>query len=83
MTTIKSLEGPFADARTWLLTFMANSGIKNETLSLPLEADWRDYNRVRSAYVLGAIWGRLRQMDSKLENASDYADLVLSELIDE
>ena len=81
MTTTrkKSLEGPFAEARLWLLTFADNNKIKNETLLLPLEADWTKYSRVRSAYVLGVIWGRLRQMKSSLEESTEYANLVLEE----
>lgn len=81
MTTIrkKNLEGPFAEARLWLLTFADANKIKNETLLLPLEADWTEYSRVRSAYVLGVIWGRLRQMKSSLEESTEYANLVLKE----
>ena len=78
-TRKKSLEGPFAEARLWLLTFADTNKIKNETLLLPLEADWTPYSRVRSAYVLGVIWGRLRQMKSSLEESTEYANLVLKE----
>lgn len=80
LTRKKNLEGPFAEARLWLLAFADTNKIKNETLLLPLEADWTEYSRVRSAYVLGVIWGRLRQMKSSLETATEYANLVLKEL---
>lgn len=81
MTTIqkKNLEGPFAEARLWLLNYANVNKIKNETLLLPLEADWTPYSRVRAAYVLGVIWGRLRQMNSKLEQGTEYANFVLKE----
>ena len=79
MTIRKNLEGPFAEARLWLLTFADTNKIKNETLLLPLEADWTPYSRVRSAYVLGVIWGRMRQMKSSLEDATEYANLVRGE----
>jgi hypothetical protein len=70
------LAGPFAEARAWLLDFMAQSGIKNETLSLPLEADWSGFNRMRCAYILGVVWGRLRQTRAELETATDFARIV-------
>jgi hypothetical protein len=79
----KALEGPFAEARLWLLGFADDAKLKNETLLLPLEADWTNYSKVRAAYVLGAIWGRLRQMKSSLEQCTEYADLVQAELDDE
>jgi hypothetical protein len=82
MTTIrkKNLEGPFADARLWLLTYADRNKLKNETLLLPLEADWTPYTKAHAAYVLGVIWGRLRQMNSSLEHVTEYANLVLEEL---
>lgn len=79
MTTQKKLEGPFAEARLWLLHYANLNKVKNETLLLPLEADWTPYSRVRAAYVLGVIWGRLRQTNSKLEQGTEYANLVLKE----
>jgi hypothetical protein len=84
MTTIrkKVLEGPFAEARLWLLSFADASKLKNETLLLPLEADWTPYSKARASYVLGVIWGRLRQMNSSLEQCTEYADLVQAELDD-
>ena len=80
MTMTRSLNGPFAEARSWLLDFMAKSNIKNETLSIPLEADWSFYSKHRSSYILGVIWGRLRQMRSELEQATVYAQMVETEL---
>ncbi len=74
------IEGPFAEAREWLLDFMRREGIRNETLSMPLEADWSDYSVARSAYVLGVIWGRCRQMKNTLEQDVVYAELVNAEL---
>jgi len=59
---------------------MNTKDVKNETLSLPLHADWTGYGTPRSAYVLGAIWGRLRQMYNELESAEDYYRLVLEGL---
>lgn len=82
-TRKKTLEGPFAKARLWLLGFADDAQLKNETLLLPLEADWTPYSKARAAYVLGVIWGRLRQMKSSLEQATEYADLVQAELDDE
>jgi hypothetical protein len=79
----KSLEGPFAKARLWLIEFADSHKLKNETLLEPLEADWSAYDKVRAAYVLGVIWGRFRQMESKLEQATDYANLVNKELDDD
>lgn len=79
----KNLEGPFAEARVWLLNYADTNKIKNETLLLPLEADWAPYSKVRAAYVLGVIWGRLRQINSKLEQATEYANLVLKEFEDD
>jgi hypothetical protein len=85
MTTIrkKVLEGPFAEARLYLLGFADSHKLKNETLLVPLEADWTPYSKVRAAYVLGVIWGRLRQMNSGLEQCTEYANLVQAELDDE
>ena len=82
MTTI-NLKGPFAKARVWLIQFMITKDVHNETLSLPLHADWSDYGRARAAYVLGAIWGRLRQMYNELETAEDYYQLVLEDIEDD
>lgn len=85
MTTIrkKVLEGPFAEARLWLIQFADGAKLKNETLLAPLEADWTPYSKAHAAYVLGVVWGRLRQMESSLEQATEYANLVLAELSDE
>jgi hypothetical protein len=81
--TMTKLKGPFADARVWLIQFMLTKDVKNETLSLPLHADWSSYGTARSAYVLGAIWGRLRQMYNELESAEDYYKLVLLDIEDD
>ena len=80
--TTTSLKGPFAEARDWLIQFMITKDVHNETLSIPLHADWSSYSRARSAYVLGAIWGRLRQIHNELETAEDYYRLVLGDLDD-
>ena len=74
------LKGPFSEARAWLLDYMAKGGIKNETLSLPLEADWSDFTKIRCAYILGVIWGRLRQTRAELEIATDFRRIVETEL---
>ena len=81
-TRKKNLEGPFAEARSWLLEFADNNKLMNETLLTPLEADWSGYSKARAAYVLGVIWGRLRQMKSSLEQCTEYANLVQAALDD-
>lgn len=83
MTTKQIPEGPFGEARLRLLQFADTFRLKNETLLIPLAADWSPYTKMRAAYVLGVIWGRLRQMNSSLEDDSHYADLVKQELDDE
>jgi hypothetical protein len=77
------LEGPFAEAREWLITFANGINVKNETLLTPLAADWTHISKARAAYVLGVVWGRLRQMNSSLEQAAEYANLVNAELDDD
>lgn len=79
----KVLEGPFAESRLYLLKFADSHKLKNETLLVPLEADWTPYSKTRAAYVLGVIWGRLRQMNSGLEQATEYANILQAELDDE
>lgn len=82
MTTTQktNLEGPFAEARSWLLAYADRNKVKMETLLIPMKADWTPYTKAHAAYVLGVIWGRLRQIDSKLEQSTEYANLVLEEL---
>ena len=72
----EELLGPFAEARAWLLRYFETARTRNEILSLPLAEDWRAYDKVRAAYVLGVIWGRLRQIDGNLETATEYAACV-------
>jgi hypothetical protein len=77
MTT--DLLGPYGDARKWLLRYMVSARFTNSQLLAALQSDWTDYNREKAAYVLGVVWGRLRQMDNALETASEYAELVQAE----
>lgn len=77
---IKKPKGPFSKARVWLLTYLETAPIKHELITEALKASWEDYDRIKAAYLLGVVWGRLRQMDSKLEKATEYRDLVEQEL---
>jgi len=77
MTT--NLLGPYAEAREALLRYLTQARFTNAQLTKALQADWSSYHREKAAYVLGAIWGRLRQADNSLENASEYAELVQAE----
>jgi len=72
--------GPYAEAREWLLRYMASARFTNPQLTGALQSDWTDYHREKAAYLLGVIWGRLRQADNALENASEYAQLVQAEI---
>ncbi len=74
------LFGPYAEPREWLLRYMVSARFTNTQLTMALQSDWTGYGREKAAYVLGAIWGRLRQADNSLENASEYAELVQAEL---
>lgn len=73
------LIGPYAQAREWLLRYLTQARFTNPQLTKALQSDWSSYHREKAAYVLGAIWGRLRQADNALENASEYAELVQNE----
>ena len=77
------LQGPFAEARDWLLRYMSTVRFKNDGMEKALEADWSDLTVSHASYLLGALWGRLRQMDSSLEQAKEYGRLVKAELDDE
>jgi hypothetical protein len=77
------LLGPFAEARAWLLRYFQTARVENEILSLPLAEDWSAYDKARAAYVLGVIWGRLRQIDGNLETATEYAACVEAGLAEE
>ncbi len=71
--------GPYSEARDWLLRYMKTARFTNTQLTSALQSDWSDYHREKAAYLLGAIWGRLRQADTSLENAWEYTKLVQSE----
>lgn len=73
------LLGPYAEARGWLLRYMATARFTNTQLTLALQGDWTVYPIEKASYILGAIWGRLRQADNSLENGSEYAQLVQAE----
>ena len=75
------LLGSYAEAREWLLRYMSSARFTNPQLTMALQSDWTDYHREKAAYLLGVIWGRLRQADNSLENASEYAQLVQAEFV--
>lgn len=74
------LLGPFPESREWLLKYLKTARFKNEKLQGSLSADWSDFSREKSAYLLGVLYGRLRQMDQSLETARGYAEIVKAEL---
>ena len=80
---IRELQGPFEKPRLWLLRYMSRARFKNELLTDALVADWTHISREKAAYILGTIWGRLRQMDNSLEQNSEYLRLMLEEFPDE
>jgi hypothetical protein len=73
------LLGPYAKARQWLLNYIVTSRFTHPELIVSLEANWTAYHREKAAYILGVIWGRLRQSDTKLENSSEFAQLVTAD----
>jgi hypothetical protein len=73
------LLGPYAEAREWLLRYISSARFTNSQLTEALQSDWTSHHREKAAYLLGVIWGRLRQADNALENASEYALLVQAE----
>lgn len=79
MTMTTDLLGPYAEAREWLVQYISTARFTNPHLTGALQTDWTDYPREKAAYILGVIWGRLRQADNALENASEYAELVQAE----
>jgi hypothetical protein len=82
MTKMKTdLLGPYAEPREWLLQYMKTARFTNPQIVAALQADWTGYCREKAAYVVGAAWGRCRQNDTALENASEYAQLVQAEFV--
>jgi len=73
------LLGPCAEPRKWLLHYLRTARFTNPRIQKSLEADWSDYPKEKATYLLGVIWGRLRQADNSLETASEYAQLVEAE----
>ena len=73
------LLGPYAEARDWLLRYMKTTRFTNPQLTVALQADWTEYTGEKAAYLLGALWGRLRQADNSLEYAHEYTQLVQAE----
>lgn len=71
--------GPYAEARDWLLRYMDGARFTNAQMKLALVSDWSNLPRERAAYILGTIWGRLRQADNSLETATEYGQLVTAE----
>lgn len=59
---------------------MAHVKFRNDLLEGTLRTDWSEVDKARAAYVLGCVWGRLRQMDSDLEKAQVYGNLIQAEL---
>lgn len=74
------LEGPFPKSRQWLLNYLKTAKFKNKLIEEALKANWSDFSQQRSAYLLGCLWGRLRQVNSGLEDAAEYGELVVEEL---
>jgi len=74
------LTGPFSKSRQWLLNYLSTAKFRNEIIQGSLKADWSEVEHARAAYLLGCLWGRLRQVDSSLENATEYGALVIEEL---
>lgn len=79
-TKTTSLIGHYAEARQWLVDYMDRVNFKNEVIEGTLQTDWTDYEFSMASYLLGCLWGRLRQMDSSLEKATEYGALVMLEL---
>lgn len=75
-----NLIGHYAEARQWLVDYMTRVNFKNDVIEGALKEDWTDYDFGKASYLLGCLWGRLRQMDSSLEKASEYGALVMLEL---
>jgi hypothetical protein len=73
------LLGPYAEARDWLLRYMTTARFTNAQITLALRSDWTLFSREKSAYLLGAVWGRLRQSDNSLETSTEYIKLVEAE----
>jgi len=80
---MSDLLGPYAKPRQWLVNYLRDTRFKNELLWSSLQEDWSVYNREKAAYLLGTIWGRLRQMDQALEYCAEYAELMKAELEDD
>ncbi len=71
--------GPYVEPRKWLLRYLTTARFTNPRIQKSLEADWSGYPKEKAAYLVGVIWGRLRQADNSLETASEYAQLVEAE----
>ncbi len=81
MTTLTTdLLGPYAEARQWLVNYMQRANFKNDVVDGTLKEDWTPYEFDMASYLLGCLWGRLRQMDSSLETATEYGAFVMAEL---
>ena len=80
MTAKTDIVGPYAGPRKYLLQHIQRMRFKNEIIEKTLEADWSHMDREQAAYVIGTIWGRLRQIDDSLEGNTEYLQLVLNEL---
>jgi hypothetical protein len=74
------LFGPFPKTRAWLRGYLKTARFKNDLITDVLLEDWSGNSHTKCAYLVGVIWGRLRQMDQSLETATVYSDLVGSEL---
>lgn len=77
---MNELLGHYPKSRAWLLRYLLTARFKNSLLQDALNADWSHYSKEKASYLLGSIWGRLRQMDQSLESATEYAELVSSEM---
>jgi hypothetical protein len=73
------LLGPYSEAREWLLQYMTTARFTNTQLTLSLQSDWTLFSREKASYLLGAVWGRLRQADNSLETSTEYIELVEAE----
>ena len=77
---MSELLGPYAKPRAWLLKHLKKMRFKNDISQEVLESDWSHIDPEQAAYVIGTIWGRMRQVDNSLENNTEYLQLLLAEL---
>jgi hypothetical protein len=73
------LLGSYAEPREWLLRYLKTARFTNTQLTLALQSDWTLFSQEKASYLLGAIWGRLRQADTSLETSTEYIELVEAE----